>query len=116
VGLVSVIAKVSGPLGSEVLEFLVDSGATYSLLPEAVWKSIGLLPKREMTFSLADGSKMTRQISECLFEFDENESHTPVILGEGGDEALLGVITLENMGLILNPFKRQLQPMRLVMA
>ncbi len=115
-GLVSVIAKVSGPEGSVELEFLVDSGATYSLLPEAIWRKIGLKPKKEMSFSLADGSSMIRKISECLFEFGEDEAHTPVILGEGGDEALLGVITLENMGLILNPFKRQLQPMRMIMA
>ncbi len=115
-GLVSVIAKVSGPAGSAELEFLVDSGATYSLLPEAIWKKIGLKPKREMSFSLADGSSMMRRISECLFEFEDNESHTPVILGEGSDVALLGVVTLENMGLILNPFKRQLQPMKMVMA
>ena len=38
--------------------------------------------------------------------------HTPVILGEPRDDALLGVVTLEEMGLVLNPFERSLQPMR----
>jgi hypothetical protein len=36
-----------------------------------------------------------------------------VILGEPGDEPLLGVITLEVLGLVLDPFKRTLQAMHL---
>jgi len=39
-----------------------------------------------------------------------------VILGEAGDEALLGVVTLEILGLILHPFNRTLQPARLLLA
>jgi hypothetical protein len=37
---------VTGPKGESTLDFLVDSGATYSLLPVDVWQSIGLTPKR----------------------------------------------------------------------
>ncbi len=36
--------------------------------------------------------------------------------GEPGDEALWGVVTLEELGLVLNPFNRTLQPMRLMLA
>ena len=43
------------------------------------------------------------------------EGHTPVILGEPGDEALLGVVTLEILGLVFNPFNRTLQPMRMLL-
>jgi hypothetical protein len=39
-----------------------------------------------------------------------------VVLGEPGDEALLGVVTLGILGLVLNPFTRALQPMRLLLA
>ena len=42
--------------------------------------------------------------------------HTPVILGEPGDEALLGMVTLEVLGLVLDPFKRTLRPMRALLA
>ena len=44
------------------------------------------------------------------------EGHTPVILGEPGDEALLGVVTLEILGLVLDSFKRTLRPMRALLA
>lgn len=46
----------------------------------------------------------------------QGEGHTPVILGEPGDEALLGMVTLEELGVVLNPFNRTLQPMRMVLA
>jgi len=40
---------VRGPTGKEEsVRFLIDSGATYSLLPKAVWETIELVPKREL--------------------------------------------------------------------
>jgi hypothetical protein len=39
-----------------------------------------------------------------------------VLLGENGDEALLGTVTLEELRVVLNPFTRQLQPMRMILA
>ena len=39
-----------------------------------------------------------------------------MILGEPGDEPLLGVVTIEILGLVLNPFKRTLEPMRMLLA
>src|SRR5438445_9093108 len=48
-------------------------------------------------------------VSDCHIALPEGEGHTPVILGEPGDEALLGVVTLENLGLIFHPFKRTLE-------
>jgi clan AA aspartic protease len=98
------------------IRFLVDSGALYTLLPAADWKLLGLRPKRKMTFTLADGTEIERQISECHITLPQGEGHTPVILGEAGDEALLGVVTLEILGLVLDPFKRSLQPMRGMLA
>jgi clan AA aspartic protease len=116
-GITYIEGVVTGPDGQQAtLRFLVDSGAAYSLLPNDVWQAIGLAPKRLMEFRLADGSAIERQISECHINLPQGEGHTPVILGEPGDEALLGVVTLENLGLVFNPFTRQLQPMRMLLA
>ena len=75
-----------------------------------------LRPKRTVAFTLADGTTIERAVSECHLALPEGEGHTPVILGEAGDEALLGVVTLEIFGLILHPFKRTLEPMRMLLA
>lgn len=116
-GIVYVEGTVTGPTGhQESLDFLVDSGATYTLLPNDTWRSIGLTPKRSQRFNLADGTTIERQISECHIALPQGDGRTPVILGEPGDEALLGIITLENLGLVLNPFTRTLQPMRMMLA
>ena len=65
-----------------------------------------------MEFILADGTRISRGISECWIELPQGREHTPVILGAERDDALLGVVTLEEMGLVFNPFERSLQPMR----
>jgi clan AA aspartic protease len=117
VGIVYIDAEVQGARGKRrPVRFLVDSGASYSVLPLKVWRAIGLKPRRTMTFTLADGTQVSRKVSECLLRFDGQEGHTPVVLGEARDEALLGVVTLENLGLVLNPFDRTLQPMRAMLA
>ena len=116
-GLTSVEGTVTGPTArSRTVSFLVDSGATYSLLPLDDWRAIELTPRRRLTFVLADGTQIERDVSECYLQLPQGEGHTPVILGEAGDEALLGVVTLEILGLVLHPFNRTLQPSRLLLA
>jgi len=113
-GLTYVEATVTGPTGrSCTLDFFLDSGVSYSLLPENVWQQLGLEPEETLDFILADGTKIQRQASECKIRLNGKERHTPVILGQAGDEPLLGVITLENLGLVLDPFQRTLQSMKL---
>src|SRR5678815_1929028 len=105
-GITHIEGTVTGPAESRTLSFLVDSGATYTLLPYDVWRAIGLEPKRSLSFVLADGSRIERQVSECHIVLSVGEGHSPVILGEPGDDALLGVVTLETLGLVFNPFNR----------
>jgi len=103
--------------GKEVrVNFLVDSGATYTVLTERVWRELGLEPIGEMEFILVNGTIVRRRISEALLELPGyGERHTPVVLGESEDENLLGIVTLEIFGLILDPFKRELRPIRALM-
>ncbi|MBI4220985.1 MAG: hypothetical protein HY682_12630, partial [Chloroflexi bacterium] len=55
-------------------------------------------------------------VSECHFALEGARGHSPVVLGEPGDDvALLGVVTLEVLGLVFNPFSRTLQPMRMLL-
>jgi predicted aspartyl protease len=116
-GVTYVEGILTGPTGKQAtVDFLVDSGATYTLLPFAVWQDLGLTPKRRVTFRLADGTAVDRDISECHLALAEGDGHTPVILGRPGDEPLLGVVTLEILGLIFHPFKRTLEPMRMLLA
>jgi predicted aspartyl protease len=116
-GITYIDGEVSSATGVSIpVRFLVDSGATYSLLAEDDWKALELQPKRSARFTLADGTQLERRISECHLKLPQGDCHTPVILGESQDQALLGMVTLEILGLVLNPFSRELLPMRMFLA
>jgi len=116
-GITYIEGRATGPTGKHaIVTFLVDSGATYTLLPWDVWRAIELTPTDSVRCMLADGTAVERQKSECRIALPQGERSTPVLLGKEGDEALLGMVTLEELGLVLNPFTRQLQPMRMMLA
>ena len=100
----------------QTLRFLVDSGAVYSVLPKEIWQRLKLKPLREVTFTLADGTEIGRLVSECTFEVQGKRGTSPVVLGEEKDAPLLGMVTLEVLGLMINPLSRELLPMQLVLA
>ena len=112
-GITFIDGTVTGPNGQEdTLRFFVDSGANYTLLPETTWKKLGLEPLEKMEFVLADGTVVERQIAECQIELEAGRRHTPVVLGEPGDDLpLLGVVTLEELGVVFDPFRRELRKM-----
>jgi len=69
-GLTYVEGVVTGLAGlSRTVHFLVDSGAKYSLLAHDDWRAIGLAPRRRLTFVLADGTPIERDVSECHIGF-----------------------------------------------
>ncbi len=111
-----VVKPVARSRPARSVRFLVDSGAVYSVLPRAVWAALRLRAKDRMTFSLADGTSIERGLSEARFEYGGRDRVSPVILGQGSDEPLLGAVTLETLGLALNPLSRDVVPMRLVLA
>ncbi len=98
------------------VEFLVDSGAVYSLVPGKILDELEIEPYKEMNFALADGTSIKRKISSAYFEYEGEGGPAPVVYGEEGDTPLLGATTLESIGLVLNPFTRTLHPMRMLMA
>ena len=116
-GITFIDGVARGPAGvEEKVSFLVDSGATYSVIPDSIWRALELEPTREMTFTLVDGTRLERRISRCYLILPQGEDYSPVVLGEPGDEALLGVVTLEILGLVFHPFSRTLHPMRAMLA
>ena len=118
-GITTAILKVREHRKSEKfaeVNFLVDSGAVYSLVPGKILDQLEIEPYKEMSFSLADGTILKRRVCSAYFEYEGEGGPAPVVYGEEGDEPLLGATTLESLGLVLNPFSRTLHPMRMLMA
>ena len=99
-----------------LVRLLVDSGAVYSLVPAKTLTRLGIRPHRKVDFALADGRTVSRKVGDAYFEHLGTGGAAPVIFGEEGDEPLLGATTLESLGLVLDPFKRRLIPMRMLLA
>jgi predicted aspartyl protease len=113
--LVIEVANVARPKITERLTFTVDSGAVYSVVPAAVLRKLRIRPQKRETFQLANGATIVRQKGVALFKFREYVGGGDVIFGEKGDATLLGALSLESLGLTLDPIKRELRPMRLIL-
>ena len=91
-------------------------GAIYTVLPARTWKALGLQATRNAQFVLADGTTVVRGVSDARFTVAGVGAPSPVVCGEEHDSALMGAVTLESLGLMLNPLTRELLPMRLMLA
>jgi predicted aspartyl protease len=110
------IANVARPDDMRSVEFLIDSGAIYSVVPAAILDELGVQPTKTQDFRLADGSKISRRKGVALFRFEDLVGGADVIFGEPGDSNLLGAFTLEAFGLALDPLRRELHPLPMILA
>ena len=99
---------------SKELEFLVDSGAVYSVLPQAILKGLGIKPVRTQEFILANGEVVKKRLGNANFEYQGIVGAAPVVFGNKG-VFLLGATTLEALGMILDPIRRELKPLPMVL-
>ncbi|MBT4497146.1 MAG: aspartyl protease [Gemmatimonadetes bacterium] len=118
-GLTVLEIEVGNPAEPEVtekMEFLIDSGAIYSVVPAPVLEKLGIKSLAEEEFRLADGSKIKRKKGIALFKYGERIGGADVIFGEEEDSLLLGAFTLEALGLALDPLRRELKPMPMILG
>jgi predicted aspartyl protease len=110
------VANVAAPETTEKLTFLVDSGAVYSVVPATTLEKLGIVPLDEQVFILANGDKITRKKGVAVFKYASRIGGADVIFGEPGDANLLGALTLESLGLSLDPLKRELRELPMLLA
>ena len=118
-GLTVLEIEVGNPATPEItekVELLVDSGATYSVVPTPLLDKLGIKPLTEQEFRLADGTKIVRMRSIALFRYGNRVGGADVVFGEEGDHQVLGAFTLEALGLVLDPLKRELRPLPMLLA
>lgn len=118
-GLAFLVMEVANPANPEVtkkVDFLIDSGVIYSVVPAPILERLGIRPLTEQEFRLADGSKIARKKGVALFKFGERIGGADVIFGQEEDSVLLGMFTLEALGLVLDPLRRELKPLPMVLA
>jgi aspartyl protease family protein len=110
------VANPATPAQSTTVEFLVDSGAIYSFVPRDVLERLAIAPHSRQRFRLADGSVIERDRGDAVFFYKDRRGAAPVMFGEKGDAALLGAVTLESLGFVLDGIRRDLLPLPMVIA
>ncbi|ODS34405.1 MAG: hypothetical protein SCARUB_00415 [Candidatus Scalindua rubra] len=118
-GLTYIRVTVANPANlkkREEVEFMVDSGAVYTLVPRSILEKLDITSHSKRTFILANGEKVERELGTAAFEYEGRRGDSLVIFGEPEDTPLLGATTLEGFALILDPFRRELKPLPMVLG
>lgn len=110
------IGNPADPAKTLPVEFMVDSGAVFTVAPSTVLDELGIKPISEEKFWLANGEKMIRKRGIAFFRYGDKVGGADVIFGEEGDSNLLGATTLESLGLALDPLKRELKPIPMIIG
>lgn len=104
------LANPQRPKQALPLEALVDTGATYSWIPEECLKRLGIKSQEVRPLKIASGKVIRRKLGWALITVRDKTAPTPVLFGDKGSEPLLGAVTLEELGLSVDPIHRTLVP------
>lgn len=94
--------------------FLVDTGATDTVVPPECIDAVGLEPRAQRTYELADGRSVRMNVAVAEIEFLDDYVGGMVVFGEPGTEPLLGVTALESMGAEVDPRTGELRKLSAV--
>jgi predicted aspartyl protease len=111
-GTFSVTVDVGDPGGTrfQPVEALVDTGATYTVLPGSVLRDLGVAPHRTSTFELADGSRHEWHMGLTWVRWQDKREMTLVVFGEDDMQPILGAVTLEEFLVAPDPIRKTLIP------
>jgi len=112
VGLTKVTTKISAFGDSRKFYeelFLVDTGATDSLVPASVLEKIGVKKEGKMSYELSDGTVKEYPYGLVRIEFMGETTAGRVIFGALDSEPILGVTALESVGIIVDPDNKTLK-------
>ncbi len=96
---------------SETLQALVDTGSTFTWIPRDVLERLGVSPEQEWPFELADGREHRYPVAWVRIRLEgRREQPTIVVFAPAGSEPILGVVTLEEYLLAVDPVHHRLIP------
>ena len=97
---------------AKLTRVLVDTGATYTVLPQQVLDEVGAWgPMHEVEVGLGDNRKITGKAYGVVIGIEDVEAPTISIAFEGS-QTVIGVETLESLGLKLDPSTGRMETVR----
>jgi len=84
-GITFTIAKISNAREPRPrlleLEFLIDTGAIYSVVPSSIARKLALPKLDRQEFTLADGTHRAYDVGEAFFELGDRRGTSKVVFG-----------------------------------
>ena len=116
-GYVRVHATIANPLKRDLkteLELIADTGAIYTVIPNTIAKKLQLPITDKRRFKIASGDIVEYPVSEAYIVIDGKGVTSLVAIATEKTPTLLGVTTLELLGLTVDPVTGKLTPLELM--
>jgi len=97
------------------LKLIADIGAIYTIINRKHIESLQIKSTGKRQFKIADGKVITREVGLAQIEINKEITHSTIVFGEPEDAQVLGVTTLEELGLQVDPVAGQLKPLELLL-
>ena len=94
----------------ESVRALVDTGASYTSVPGSVLQKMTVTAHERVTFILADGRRIQREVGRTWIRVQGKSEITLVVFGDEDSEALLGAYTLQGLLLGVDTPNERLVP------
>ncbi|MDI6794195.1 MAG: clan AA aspartic protease [bacterium] len=91
--------------------FLVDTGAIHCLAPANELEKAGIEVEGRDTYELTNGEPLECNYGFARVSFMGSETVSQIIFGPENVEPILGVVALENVGIVVDPKTRSLKRM-----
>lgn len=103
------VAAISGSSDPYEAEFLVDAGAIDCLAPATAFQKAGVQVAKRRTYELANGECVEFDVGYALIRLMGDETVVQVIHGPDDAEPILGVVAMEQLGLVLDPVNQTIK-------
>lgn len=100
---------------SVTVEALVDTGATFSMLPASQLQALGIQPFRRIRAEIADARVIELPVGHAQFTVLGSSGITLCAFGPEDGPILLGAVTLESLLLAVDPVHQVLVPVDAIM-
>ena len=97
------------------LELLVDTGAIHTIIPPEAAEKLEIKSRGKRKFRLADGTVIERDYGVGMVEIRDEVGGATIVFGKENDIPVIGVTTLEAVGLEVDPLTGELKPMELLL-
>ena len=106
---VTEVTNISGDEKNYTMPFLVDTGATDTIVPSNELDKLGVKRERKRNFELADGTIVSYDVGYAFVSVNGEKVAANVVFGDEKSEPLLGVTVLESAGFVVDPVQQILR-------